>query len=111
MSEEKNERFLGIYFDRDVVLKVARWAKILAWVVAGIYAFTWIVSVGQFTVQFYTGMFYIKGINFFDYLSYFTPFLTQPVPGVLYFFALQGIGSMLQILMDVEDNTRRAARK
>jgi hypothetical protein len=112
MSEEKNppERYLGIYYDRDVVLSVARWAKILSWVVAGIYASAWLVSFGQFLVQFTTGAYYIKGINFFDYLSYFMPFLTQPVPGVLYFFALQGIGSILQMLMDMEDNTRRVAR-
>jgi hypothetical protein len=43
--------------------------------------------------------------------SLFTPYLQQPLPGVFYFFALQGISKGLLILLDVEDNTRRAARK
>jgi hypothetical protein len=33
------------------------------------------------------------------------------LPGIVYFFALQAIAKALLILMDMEDNTRRAARK
>ncbi len=114
MSDEKNPRirFLGTYFERDVVLKTAQWAKVFAWVGAAFYLLAWLVSLGQFLLQLSTGLFTIsKGMTFLDVLSYFSPFLTQPLPGVLYFFALQGIASALQILMDVEDNTRHSARK
>ena len=113
MSDEKNSsvRFLGTYFDRDVVLKMAHWAKILAWVGLGFYLLAWGVSFSQFLIQFSTGLFTIKGMTFLDILNYFTPYLIQPLPAVLYFFTLQGIASVLQILLDVEDNSRRAARK
>jgi hypothetical protein len=39
------------------------------------------------------------------------PYLQQPIPGILYFFSLQGISRILLIMLDMEDNTRRAARK
>lgn len=114
MSDEKNPsvRFLGTYFDRDVVLKMAHWAKILAWVGLGFYLLSWGVSFSQFLIQLSTGLFTInKGMSLLDTLNYFTPFLIQPLSGVLYFFTLQGIALVLQILLDVEDNSRRAARK
>jgi hypothetical protein len=41
----------------------------------------------------------------------FAPFFLQPLPGVFYFFGLQGISKGMLILLDMEDNTRRAARK
>jgi hypothetical protein len=113
MSDEKNPplRFLGTYFDRDVVLKMAHWAKVLAWVGTGFYLLAWAASFSQFLIQLSTGLFTIKGMTFLDILNYFAPFFTQPLPAVLYFFALQGIASVLQILLDVEDNSRRVARK
>ena len=114
MSDEKNPsvRFLGTYFDRDVVLKMAHWAKILAWVGLGFYLLAWAVSLTQFLFQLSSGLFTIdKGMSILDILNYFIPFFTQPLPAVLYFFTLQGIALVLQILLDVEDNSRRAARK
>jgi hypothetical protein len=41
----------------------------------------------------------------------FSPYLQQPLPGVFYFFALQAVSKGLLIFLDMEDNTRRAARK
>jgi len=41
----------------------------------------------------------------------FTPYLQQILPGLFYFFGLQGISKGMLILLDMEDNTRRAARK
>lgn len=112
MTESKDSpvQFLGTYFDRDAVLKVARWAQILAWVVAAVYLITWLTSTAQFVIQFSTGMYYNKGMTIFDTINFFSPYLVQPLPGVLYFFSLQGIGRALLIFMDIEDNTRRAAR-
>jgi hypothetical protein len=44
-------------------------------------------------------------------VSFFTPYLIQPLPGLLYFSGLKFIQHALLILLDIEDNTRRAARK
>jgi hypothetical protein len=111
-TKESPVRFLGTYFDRDTVLKVARWAQILAWVGAGIYLITWLASCAQFALQFSSGAFYDKGmtLNPLDMFSNYSSYLLMPLPGVLYFFSLQGIAHGLLIFMDVEDNTRRAAR-
>jgi hypothetical protein len=113
MSEEKkqNIHFLGTYFDRDVVLKLTQWARILSWVGAAIYFLAWLVSFGQFLYQLSSGMIYTKGLTFIDLLSYFPPYLLTPLQGVLFFFALQGIAAVMLILMDLEDNTRRNARR
>jgi hypothetical protein len=40
----------------------------------------------------------------------FTPYLQQPLPGLFYFFGLQAVSKGLLIFLDMEDNTRRAAR-
>jgi hypothetical protein len=34
----------------------------------------------------------------------------QPLRGLVYFIVLQGVAQALLIVMDIEDNTRRAAR-
>ena len=110
-TKEPGPRFFGTYFDRDVVMRFSRWARIFSWVVLDLYLIAWLITFGQFMVQFSSGMFFNKGMNIFDSLNFFTPYLTQPLPGVLYFFSLQAIAHLLVILLDVEENTRRAARK
>jgi hypothetical protein len=110
-SNEKQAGFLGTYFDRDGILRLSRWADVLAWVVLTVYLLTWLVSLILFFAQFLSGMFFDKGGTFLTTFSLFTPYLQQPLPGVFYFFALQGISKGLLILLDMEDNTRRAARK
>jgi hypothetical protein len=110
-SQEVPTRFAGTYFDRDIVLTIAQWALILSWVGGGIYLLTWLASLGQFLVQFTNGLFFAKGMAFFDTLNLFTSYLLQPLQGVIFFFTLQGIGQGLRILMDIEDNTRRAAKQ
>ena len=52
-----------------------------------------------------------KGATLLTVYNIFSPYLLQPIPGVLYFFALQAISKILLILLDVEDNTRRGARQ
>jgi uncharacterized membrane protein len=109
--EEKQEKFYGTFFDKDTVLKTARWAGIIAWVLLGIYLFTSAVSFTQFMAQFGTGVFYQKGMSIVDVLGYFTPYLYMPVPGIVYFFGLKFVEQTLLILLDVEESARRAARK
>lgn len=109
-NQESPTRFAGTYFDRDIVLTVGHWALILSWVIAAIYLVTWLASLGQFLVQFTNGLFFSKGMTIFDTINMISTYLLQPAQGVIYFFALQGIGHGLHILMDIEDNTRRAAK-
>ncbi len=59
--------------------------------------------------QFASGLFYQKGMSGLDVLGFFTPYLLQPIPGLLYFASLKFIQYVLLILLDMEDNTRRAA--
>ncbi len=108
--EEKHERFYGTFFDKDSVLKIARWAGILAWVVLGIYLFTSLVMFIIFIQQFASGIYYQKGMSIFDLFSFFNPYLIQPLPGILYFFGLKFVQHALLILLDMEESTRRSAR-
>ena len=111
-SNEKPVNFFGTYFDRDNVLRISRFADIISWVILTIYFLTWSFSVVVFIAQYSSGMYFAKGSEtFLTTFNLFSPFLQQPLPGILYFFALQGISKGLLILLDMEDNTRRAARK
>lgn len=110
-SNEKQAGFLGTYFDRDGVLRLSRWADILAWVVLTIYLIVWLFSLILFFAQFSSGLFFDKGGTFLNAFNMFSPYLLQPLPGVFYFFGLQAVSKVLLILLDMEDNTRRAARK
>ena len=113
MSEtnEKPEKFFGTYFDRDSVLRLSRWADGLSWVALTVYVLTWLGSILFYFAQFLNGMLSDKGQTFLMAFNMFSPYLTQVFPGVFYFFGLQGISKLLLILLDMEDNTRRASRK
>lgn len=110
-SEKKPTTFLGTYFDRDAVIRLSRWADILAWVVLTLYLLSWVFQILLFLSQYYNGMFGDKGATLLTIYNVFSPILLAPLPGVLYFFALQGISKILLILLDMEDNTRRGARQ
>lgn len=110
-SNNKQEKFFGTYFERDGVLRLSRWADMLAWIILTVYVLSWILSVIMFVAQYFNGLLYDKGLTFLTVFNIFKPYLTEPLPGVLYFFGLQAISKGLLILLDVEDNTRRAARK
>lgn len=107
--EAQPSRFLGTYFDRDTVLKISRWADILSWVVVGVYAFDLLLSLTVFLLQFARGFW--QGMGFTDVLTNVIYIFERPFRGVVYFIALQGIGKVLLILMDMEESLRRTARK
>ena len=109
MTETKNEKFMGTYFDRDSVVRVSRWAEILSWVVAGVYALDLLLAVGVFVLQYVRGFW--AGLGPTDVFTNLLYIVERPFRGVVYFIALQAIGKALLILMDMEDNTRRAAHK
>ena len=110
-SNEKQEKFLGAYFDRDTVMRLSRWADVLSWIVLTIYVLTWLSSILLYFAQFFNGMMGDKGTTFLMVFNLFSPYLTQVAPGVMYFFGLQALSKGLLILLDIEDNTRRSARK
>jgi len=111
MSESR-EKFFGTYFDRDSVLRISKAANILSWVILTIYILIWIFTMALFFVQYFNGLYLAKGSEtFLTTASLFFPYLQQPIPGILYFFGLQSVSKGLLIMMDMEDNTRRGARK
>jgi hypothetical protein len=109
-SNEKQAGFLGTYFDRDGVLRLSRWADVIAWIVLTIYLMSWLFSILLFLGQYFNGMYFDKGSTFLTSFSMFAPYLQQPLPGIFYFFGLQAVSKGLLIFLDMEDNTRRAAR-
>lgn len=111
MSDGKDEKrtFLGTYFDRSIVIRIARWAEISSWIVAGVYTLDLIVAVGVFVLSTMRG--FLAGMGFTDYVQNILFVIERPFRGIAYFFALQAIGKALLILMDMEDNIRRLARK
>jgi len=111
-STDKQEKFFGAYVDRDSVLRLSRWADGIAWVILTLYLLTWLFSLLLFASQYFNGLFFAKGSeSLLATFSIFSPYLQQPLPGIFYFFGLQGISKGMLILLDMEDNTRRAARK
>ena len=106
---DENERFLGTYFDRDAIIRMARVIEILSWIVAGIYAFDILLGGGVFILQYVRG--FMSGMGFTDILQNILFILERPLHGMLYFAAMQAVSKGLLIFLDVEDNTRRAARR
>jgi hypothetical protein len=113
MTEATNEKqagFLGTYFDRDGVLRLSRWADVAAWVVLTIYVLAWLSSFLIFLGQYFTGMYFDKGATFLSVINLFSNQLQPLVPATFYFLGLQAVSKALLIFLDMEDNTRRAAR-
>jgi hypothetical protein len=105
---EKREDFLGTYFSKDTVLKLASVARFFSWIVAGFYVAQWLLQVGTFFLQFARGFW--TGMGFTDITQNILWLFEQPLRGLVYFVVLQGVAQALLMFMDVEDNTRRAAR-
>lgn len=110
-GDPRQAGFLGTYFDRDGILRLARWADVIAWIVLTIYLLSWLSSFLLFLGQYVSGLYFDKGATFLSVVSLFASQLQQPLPGLFFFFGLQAVSKGLLILLDMEDNTRRAARK
>ena len=108
-NESQPTRFLGTYYDRDVVLKVSRWAEILSWVVVVVYAVDLLLALTVFGLQVVRG--FMQGMGFTDFFTNVLYIIERPFRGVVYFIALQGIGKVLLMLMDMEESLRQSARK
>jgi hypothetical protein len=105
MAEKENPRsnFVGTYFNKDSVLRLARWAEIVGWILLAAYLIQWGYSQWQSIYNSKVGG-YPLDFNFMLFS------LLQPLQGVMLVIILQAASKVLLILLDIEDNTRRAAR-
>ena len=107
-GQNKDTGFMGTYFDRSVVLRIVRVAEISSWVVLVVYGLQLLVSAGAYVLS------YLRGFippGFTDMAQQLLWVLEQPFRGIVYFVGLQAIAKILLMFMDIEDNTRRAARR
>ena len=96
--------FFGTYFERDAVLRWALLSRILGWVIFAIYILQYA---------------YDTGMNLFNAFRSGYPLdwfylifnMGKPFQGMMLLVVLHLLAFALQILLDIEDNTRRAARK
>jgi len=107
-SDYSKTNFAGTYFDRDSVLRLARLASIFAWASLIYYAAQAVMSLTVFTLQLARGFIVLPG--FTDFAQQILWMLQPALPGLWNFIGLQAVGKILLIFMDMEDNTRRAAR-
>jgi hypothetical protein len=103
-SDKGHIGFPGTYFDRNFVLKLANTAMILGWVLLGAYAVEW----GYGTYQNVSSAI-LNGYPV-DYY-YMVISLRSLLQGAMVLVVLYVGAQMLLILLDIEDNTRRAARQ
>ena len=106
--ETKHSNFPGTYFNKDTVLRLAQALKILAWIILAIYGIQLVLSIGVNALQILRGFW--AGMGFTDVIQNYLYAFEQPVLGLVYSFVLWGISQLLLICLDIEDNTRRAAR-
>ena len=100
--------FLGTYFDRDSVMRWSRIIAVLAWIVLAIYAVDVTLGLTVFVLQIARG--FMVGLGPTDLMQNFLYIIERPVHGMLYFALLQALSKGLLIALDMEENTRRAAR-
>jgi hypothetical protein len=110
MSEENktNGRFMGTYFEPETIFRLSRIAKIFGWVVLIVYALDFLVTTAVMVLQIMRG--YWTSMGFTDYASNILMILERPFRGFVYFIVLFGVSEVLKIFVDIEANTRRAAR-
>jgi hypothetical protein len=107
--KNKHSNFLGTYFNIEAVLRLVQALKIIAWIILFIFGFQLILTLGVDTLQLLRGFW--TGMGFTDIVQNYLSAFGQPLLGVVYFGVLLGIAQLLLICLDIEDNTRRAARE
>ena len=108
-NQEKASGFMGTYFDSSVVMRIVRVAEVSSWIVLVVYGFQLFLSAGVFVLSYVRGM--MQWAGFTDVLQQILFVLEQPFRGIVYFIGLQAIAKILLMFIDIEANTRRAARK
>ena len=95
--------FLGTYFERDAVLRLERWARVIAWGILAAYTLESGYNAFQAVYNATIGGYPLDWFYFFVTLIHI-------LQGAMLFIVIQVSAKMLLILLDIEDNTRRAAR-
>ncbi|MBV6393487.1 MAG: hypothetical protein KPEEDBHJ_02729 [Anaerolineales bacterium] len=107
-NDKRNPHFPGTYFDKDAVLRLERFLRIASWIAAGVYIYQLVLNLGVFILQLIRGLVYIGGVT--DLLLQLLWQVQPSLAGLIFFAVLQAVAHGLLILLDIEDNTRRAAR-
>jgi hypothetical protein len=108
MNTEKSEGFLGAYFSKSTVLRLASIAKVFSWIILGFYAAQWLLQVAVLILQYIRG--FMQGMGLTDILQSLLILFEQPLRALVYFIVLQGVAQAMLMFMDIEDNTRKTAR-
>jgi len=111
MDEQTSERrtgFLGTYFNPTAVLRLSLAAKALAWVVLVVNLSQLLFSLGASLLQILQGFW--EGVGLVQAVQNILYLFNEPLQGVFYFVVLLGVSHLLLMFLDIEDNTRRAAR-
>ncbi|MCG2786260.1 MAG: hypothetical protein L6461_14275 [Anaerolineae bacterium] len=96
--------FLGTYFDRDSVLRWERWTRIVAWVIFAVYVIQYVYDTGMNIYNSFAVGYPLDWV-------YMVFSMGRPFQGAMILVVLHLLAKGLLILLDIEDNTRRAARK
>jgi hypothetical protein len=100
---KKPTGFLGTYFDRDSVLRLERWVRIIAWSTLAVYIIEAVSNAFQIIYNAVIGGYPL------DWFFVFTT-VSRVFVGGVFFMLLYVAAKVMLILLDIEDNTRRAAR-
>jgi hypothetical protein len=96
--------FLGTYFDRDSVLRLERWTRILGWAIFAIYILQYLYDMWM---SLYNNL-----VNGYPADWFYLLFnIGRPFQGLMLLAVLHILAQALLILLDIEQNTRRAARQ
>jgi hypothetical protein len=106
--EDRITDYLGTYFNKNIVLRLASTARVFSWIVVIFYSIQWLLQVGTTLLQVSRGFW--MGMGFTDIAQNILWLFEQPLRGLVYFAVLQGMAQALLMFMDMEDNTRRSAR-
>ena len=104
----RRDAFLGTFYESGAVFRIVKGTQIAAWAILGLYLLDAAVNSSIFLLQIARG--FMVGLGMTDYLSQAVFYLKMPLPGLLYFIALQALAQGLLILVDIESNTRAASR-
>jgi hypothetical protein len=103
MNPKKHTNYGGTYFDKDSVLLLERWARWISWGILASYIIDVLFSLYQSLTN--TILLGFPPDYYFTLVTLF-----RVLQGGLAFIILQVAAKVLLILLDIEDNTRRAAR-
>jgi hypothetical protein len=104
MDKQDHTQFSGTYFEKDVVLRLGRWTRFLGWAILTIYFV-------QFAFDLGLNIYYSQQGGYPLDFSFVLNSFSRPFQGAMIFVILHVLAQALLILLDIEDNTRRAARK